>query len=362
MSNTSLLGSFGGQAGDALMFRNRIVNGCMRIDQRNAGAAVTTEAYCLDRWRTWMSAAPGFSVQQNAGSVTPPAGFTNYLGCTVTNAITPGASQRWSIQQSIEGFNVADLAWGTANAQSVAVSFWARSSLTGTLGGVIRNSAGNRAYPFTYSVSAANTWEYKTVIIPGDTSGTWLTNNGIGLSLVFSLGAGSSLVGAAGSWAGSDLWSATGSVNVIATAGATLYITGVQLESGAATPFERRPIGTELALCQRYFEKSFIQSVAPANNTGDNRLGSITSFATVNVSTAVYFKVSKRASGTVTLYNPVNATANTISVFINGSWVTSAPRSPSFDEHRIDLEVQVTGASTGSSYLISAHWTASAEL
>lgn len=253
MSNTSLLGSYGAQDNSSLLFRNKVINGDMRIDQRNSGAAVTTEAYCLDRWRTLMSTATVFSAQQNAGSITPPVGYSNYLGCTVTNVVTPTAAQRWSIQQAVEGFNVADLAWGTANAQSITVSFWARSSLTGTFGGVIRNSAGNRSYPFTYSVSAANTWEYKTVIIPGDTTGTWLTNNGIGLALVFSLGAGSSLVGAAGSWAGSDLWSATGSVNVVSTNGATLYITGVQLEAGpTATPFERRPYSVELGMCQRY--------------------------------------------------------------------------------------------------------------
>ena len=257
MSNTSLLGSFGGQAGESLMFRNKILNGCMRIDQRNSGtSSQAANAYTVDRWAALNSTAPSFTIQQNAGSITPPVGYSNYLGCTVTNVVTPTAAQRWSIQQAVEGFNVADLAWGTANAQSITVSFWARSSLTGTFGGVIRNSAGNRSYPFTYSVSAANTWEYKTVIIPGDTTGTWLTNNGIGLALVFSLGAGSSLVGAAGSWAGSDLWSATGSVNVVSTNGATLYITGVQLEAGpTATPFERRPYSVELGMCQRYYWK-----------------------------------------------------------------------------------------------------------
>jgi len=249
-----------------LSYRNRIINGDMRIDQRNSGAAVTTEAYCLDRWRTWMSTATVFSAQQNAGSVTPPAGYSNYLGCTITNAVTPTAGQRWSIQQAIEGFNLADLGWGTASAQTVTLSFWVRSSLTGTFGGVIRNSAGNRAYPFTYSISSANTWEQKTVTIAGDTTGTWLTNNGVGLALVFSLGAGSTLLGTAGAWAGSDLWSATGSVNVVGTNLATFYLTGVQLEVGSkASAFERRPYGMELALCQRY---CFVNRIALFNYIG----------------------------------------------------------------------------------------------
>jgi hypothetical protein len=229
----------------------------MRIDQRNSGASVAANnGYTLDRWAALNSTAPSFTIQQNAGSVTPPAGFTNYLGCTVVSPVTPGAGQRWSIQQSIEGFNTADLAWGTADARAVTFSFWVRSSLTGVFGGAIRNSAGNRAYPFTYSISAANTWEQKTVTVAGDTTGTWLTNNGIGLALVFSLGAGSTLSGTAGAWAGSDLWSATGSTNVIATNGATLYVTGVQLEVGSkSSAFERRPYGMELGMAMRYYQR-----------------------------------------------------------------------------------------------------------
>ena len=255
MPTVPFLGSYGDISGSGLMFRNRVLNGDMRIDQRNSGTSVAAaNAYTLDRWAALASSTPSFSIQQNAASITPPSGFSNYLGCTVTNPLTPSASQRFSIQQSIEGLNVADLGWGTSNAKPVAISFWARSSLTGSFGGVIRNSAGNRCYPFTYSITAANTWEYKTVIISGDTSGTWLTNNGVGLSLVFSLGAGSALSGTAGAWSSSDLWSASGTVNVVSSTNATLYLTGVQLEAGPqATPFEQRPIGTELILCERYF-------------------------------------------------------------------------------------------------------------
>ena len=239
--------------------RNRIINGDMRIDQRNAGASVTiTDAvnitYTLDRWNVYGSVASKFSVQQNAGSVTPPVGFTNYLGATSLSAYSVGSSETYVIQQYIEGFNVADLGWGTANAKTVTISFWVRSSLTGTFGGALRNSAFNRSYPFSYTISSADTWEYKTVTVAGDTSGTWLTNNGIGIRLVFSLGTGSTLSGTSGAWAGSSLLSATGATSVIGTSGATFYITGVQLEGGSvATPFEHRQYGQELALCQRYY-------------------------------------------------------------------------------------------------------------
>ena len=236
-------------------FKNRIINGAMVIDQRNAGAEVNpavTATYYLDRWVVISNAASKFKIGQNAGSVTPPAGFINYLGCTSLSAYTVGASESFNIQQRIEGLNVADLAWGTASASSVTLSFWVYSSLTGTFGGSLANSSDNRSYPYTYTISSANTWEQKTVTIAGDTSGTWLTTSGIGIRLRFSLGTGSTLSGTAGAWAGATYFSATGATSVVGTNGATFYVTGVQLEKGIATSFDYRPYGTELSLCQRY--------------------------------------------------------------------------------------------------------------
>jgi hypothetical protein len=247
-----------GTVSSDIHFRNRIINGDMRIDQRNSGASVTQEAalkYTVDRWFCFGSVTSKFTVQQNAGAVTPPAGFTNYLGATSSSAYTVGAGEIFQLAQRIEGFNFADLAWGTSSAQSVTVSFWVRSSLTGTFGGALRNGAANRSYPFSYTVSSANTWEQKTITIEGDTTGTWVTGNGIGCNVYFSMGTGSTFSGAAGAWSASNLQSVTGAVSVVGTNGATFYVTGVQLEAGSvATPFERRPFGTELALCQRYFQ------------------------------------------------------------------------------------------------------------
>jgi hypothetical protein len=237
-------------------FRNRLINGDMRIDQRNAGAAVTINAnqYTADRWQAVQSATGKYSVQQNAGAVTPPAGFTNYLGATSLSAYSPSSSDFFYLRQQIEGYNVADFNLGTANAATFTLSFWVRSSLTGTFGGTFSNSATDSVYPFTYTISAANTWEYKTVTVAGRTSGTWLTTNGTGLYVLFALATGSSFTAAAGSWTSSTVLGATGQTQVLATNGATFYITGVQLEAGSvATPFERRPYGTELALCQRYY-------------------------------------------------------------------------------------------------------------
>jgi hypothetical protein len=238
-------------------FRNRIINGDMRIDQRNAGAEVNPAAsgtYYLDRWQAASGAASKFKIGRNAGSVTPPAGFVNYLGCTSLSAYSVGAGESFQVRQTIEANNVADWGWGAAGASAVTLSFWVYSSLTGTFGGAIRNATSyNYSYPFSYTVSAANTWELKTVTIAGPTAGTWGTGTSAGLELGFSLGAGSTVSGTAGSWSANNYTSATGATSVVGTNGATFYITGVQLEAGSvASPFERRDYGRELMMCQRY--------------------------------------------------------------------------------------------------------------
>jgi len=247
--------------------KNRIINGDMRIDQRNAGASTTTTDYTLDRWRLTAEQSAKLSVQRNAGAVTPPNGFSNYLGATSLSAYSISSSDYFSLDQYVEGNNWSDLAWGTASAQSATLSFWVRSSLTGSFGGVIKNakSGATRSYPFTYTISAANTWEYKTVTVAGDTSGSWASSTDVGVCVAFGLGVGSSLSGAAGSWAGANYLGANGATSVVGTDGATFYITGAQLEAGTvATPFERRQFGQELALCQRYLP-AFVST--STNNT-----------------------------------------------------------------------------------------------
>jgi hypothetical protein len=234
-------------------FKNRIINGAMTIDQRNAGAAVSVN-FCVDRFAILFTLGSKFTLQQNAGSVTPPVGFVNYLGAVSSSAYSVLSSDTFGIRQAIEGFNIADLAWGSASAATVTLSFWARSSLTGTFGGALTNSASNRSYLYSYSISSANTWEFKTVTIAGDTTGTWATNNSIGVEVRFGLGSGATYSGTSGAWQAGNLVQPTGTVSVVGTSGATLYITGLQFEKGStATPFEFRSIGQELALCQRYF-------------------------------------------------------------------------------------------------------------
>lgn len=235
-------------------FKNRIINGDMRIDQRLAGAAITPAGvYTLDRWKTGVTQPAKFTVQQNAGAITPPVGFSNYLGVTSTSAYSVISSDEFTVFQPIEGFNIADLAWGTASAKTVTLSFQVYSSLTGTFGGSLNNSALNRVYSFAYSIPVANTWTTVSVTIPGDTTGTWLTTSGVGVYLQFSIGAGSTKSGTANTWSSGYTVSVAGATSVVGTSGATWYVTSVQLEKGsAATQFDMRSYGAELLLCLRY--------------------------------------------------------------------------------------------------------------
>jgi hypothetical protein len=292
------------------VFRSRIINGAMMIDQRNAGASVTPSGstYTLDRWRFGCPSAK-MSVQQNAGAVTPPNGFKNYIGLTTTSAYTPSSTEAFTLAQFIEGNNVADLMFGTAAAQTVTLSFWVRSSLTGTFGAAFDNdNGGNRSYPFTYTIYAANTWEYKTITVTGDTSGTWGTGTGAGLGVVFSLGVGSNFNGTNGAWQAGDYRSVTGATSVVGTSGATFYITGVQLEKGStATSFDYRPYGTELQLCQRYCEV-----VKPSGATNYAQMGVGAAISTTGASTVYFYQVAKRSQPTVT-YSAANTFATTSS-------------------------------------------------
>ena len=255
--NTATINSMTPTADSLQGFRNRIINGDMRIDQRNAGASITLGAtiqYPVDRFPTYKDTSSATVTAQR--STTAPAGFTNSIVVTVSTGATPAASDTNALWQPIEGFNVADLGWGTANAKAVTLSFWVRSSVTGTYSISFYNSASNRFYVATYTVNSANTFEQKTITVAGDTSGTWLTDNGLGVYIVWDLGYGTNFNGTAGSWGSSSIRRTSGSVQLIATTGATFYITGVQLEVGSvATPFERRDYGRELIMCQRYFYK-----------------------------------------------------------------------------------------------------------
>jgi hypothetical protein len=245
--------SLQGAAASPYVLKNRIINGDMRIDQRNAGASVSANgAYFVDRWQLGKSGGTIAASQ----STTVPSNYKNSSLISVTTGYSIAASDQNNIRQFIEGFNVDGLGWGTASASTVTLSFWVRSSMTGTFAGSLMNSAYDRSYVFNYTISAANTWEQKSVTIAGDTSGTWLTDNSTGIRLFFDLGSGSNYDATAGAWGAGEKRRTSGAVQLFGTTGATFYVTGVQLEVGStATPFERRLYGTELANCQRYYYK-----------------------------------------------------------------------------------------------------------
>lgn len=234
---------------------NRIINGDMRIDQRHNGAIVTAGSgniYSLDRWYMIYSVDGKYTIQQQQNPSGIPFGTVAQI--TSTSAYTVGTSQIFAVRQAIEGLNIADLKWGTSSASPVTISFWVNSTIAGTFGGSVMNSASNMSYPFSYSISTANTWQYVTITVTGPTSGTWLTNQNAGAWLVFGLGGGSTYSGTAGAWVTSAKFTANGAVSLVGTSGATMYLTGVQFEKGSvATPFEYRIYGQEFALCQRYF-------------------------------------------------------------------------------------------------------------
>ena len=296
--------------------RNRIINGNMLIDQRNAGASVTVNAasatFCTDRWYGYGQGSDGvFTLQQVADY---PAGFTTSIKATVTTADSSiGATQLYFLSQIIEANNMVDLGWGASGAQTITLSFWVKSSLTGTFGGSLGNNS-NYSYPFTFTISAANTWEQKSITVTGPTAGTWGTGTAAGIKVVFSLGAGSSKVGTAGSWSANDYLGATGQTQIISTNGATFYLTGVQLEVGTkATPYEMQIYSDQLVQCQRYYCKTFPIGTAPADNINAARNGTL-NVNTIGTTSAYYsflwhFPVVMRVTPTISTYNPSSGTA-----------------------------------------------------
>jgi len=334
-------------------FKNRIINGAMVIDQRNAGATTTPAdfAFITDRWQVRQTTASKMSAGQSS---VVPAGFSKSLLFTSLSAYSVTASDTYAVRQQIEGFNTADLNWGTSDAQTVTLSFWVRSSLTGTFGGAFINAANNRNYVFSYTINSANTWEKETITIAGDTTGTWETGNLRGLMVTFGLGVGSTASGTAGSWGTTNYASATGATSVVGTNGATFYITGVQLEKGStATSFDYRPYGTELALCQRYFYLS--NPTNTAKNGG--AWGSIYQSGAGHITGAL--PVPMRTAGTVTF----GGTSNTY--YMSNVSATSAgtPVNTSATALIVDFEINgMSASSTGVSIQYNGQMSISAEL
>ena len=276
---------------DALSNRNMVVNGAMKISSRGTsftgfGAAVN---YSLDRFAHYHSSDGAFTVSQETSVV--PTDFTHALKVQTTTAdASIAAGQRLIVFTRLEGNTVSHLNWGTSAAKTVTLSFYVRSSITGTHGGAFGNGSDNRNYPFTYTISSADTWERKTITVAGDTTGTWATDTGRSLQVVWGLGVGSTYSGTAGAWASGDKNSATGATTgVLGTLNATWYLTGVQLEVGSVTPFEHEDAGTTTFKCQRYYYRT-------VSSSSNNFLGYAMAANTTNMYLPITFPTTMRSN------------------------------------------------------------------
>jgi hypothetical protein len=348
-------------AGNASSFKNRIINGGMVIDQRNAGALVNPAvngAYSLDRWVPSSATSSVFSIQQ---STTAPAGFNNSLLITSLASTSVTTNLFYSVQQIIEGFNIADLGFGTANAKAITLSFWVRSSLTGTFSGCVQNGNVDRSYPFTYTISSANTWTQASITITGDTTGTWSTTNTAGMFVLFSLGMGSARQGTANAWNSFNARAVSGETQVVATSGATWQVTGVQVEIGTvATSWDFRSYGTEMQLCQRYYQKTYNYAVRPGTAISANS-GIQTSFGTAGsgiVGNAVVFPVVMRTDPTLTVYDNAGNSAR-VTIYDTGATTTDNVALNTSNAIESRMMVRIFGVSCAG---LSFVYTVSAEL
>jgi hypothetical protein len=363
MTQAAVLAQAGNSNGT---FRNKIINGAMVIDQRNAGSSVnaTQASYTLDRWVPYCANNSKFTIQRVLDA---PAGFSNSVKLTSSAAtsISSGDSQYYDFRQRIEGYNIVDLAWGTSSAKPVTVSFWVKSSLTGLFGGAVVNGGHDRSCAFSYNINSANTWEYKTVIIPGDTAGGgsgWAYDNGTGAQLIFCLGS-NSYNGTAGTWGSTTYNNVAGAVALVSTNAATLQLTGVQFEIGTTpTTYELRSYSKELMMCQRYFENNYGSGYAVGSaasypyNQGTFFQGFNTSSGQKHIMS--FFRVTKRASPSVNFYDNAG-TAGVMSSLDAGGTPTNGV---AIGYTPINTTSCACGAGGVSWYGAAMFYTASAEL
>ena len=299
--------------------RNTVINGHMRIAQRGTAAVSTNDSFPVDRWKVSAATTGAWTSQQiPTATTTTPAGFDYSLNFTKTTGGTAAAGDYNYLVQYIEGNNCSHFDWGTANAKTLMLSFWVRSGQVGTFGGSLRNSAANYAYCFTYTVNVINTWEYKTIQITGITAGTWLKDTSTGISLFFDLGSGANGRGTAGIATGNYVGTTGTSLYPSNTTGGYINFTGVQLEQNyQPTPFEQRPYGVELALCQRYF-------IRYGSENSYDRFAYGYGNSTTAVECTINFPVEMRAVPTLDSWSTLRVADGTNSLALSSLTVNSA--------------------------------------
>lgn len=323
---------------DALMFSGLQVNGGMEISQQNPSAlgnlGTGNAYYPADQFQVTTIGSQVIGAQQVSDA---PAGYTKSLKITVSAAnASPSSGDSAVIRMKIEGQRSGRLAWGSSAAQPLVLGFWVKVNRTGLYSGVIRNSAADRRWPFSFAVNTSNTWEFKTIGITGDTTGTWLTDTGVGLDIFFAVMAGSGGLGTAGAWIspGSGIIGVTGTTNGVAAMSDTFQLTGlivlpgIELPAAARTALIMRPFDHELLLCQRYYEKSFDQGTIVAQNTGvvngAVNFGQIAGASTSQSLTSFRFAARKRIAPTMTSYNYAAANAQIRNVATGTDWTSTA--------------------------------------
>ena len=334
----------------ALSNRNLIINGDMVHDQRSNGSvfATTGATYgTCDRWSFQYSNASKYTGQQVSDG---PVGFKKSLKANVASAFTVSSTSYFLVEQAIEGYNFSSLCFGTADAKPVSISFWVKASVTGTYSLALRNSDNTRSIVQEYTINTANTWEYKTITTPGDTTGTYNTTNGVGIRLVFGLGIGSSFEATAGTWVAGNKFTTSSSVRLIETQDATWQVTGVQLEVGSkATPFEYESYSQTLAKCQRYYYRTTASSNDSTVAVGFNQNGSATR-------AVAFFPVTMRAAPTAL---EQSGTASDVSIY-HGTSLTVCTSVPSFNsatQHCAEFQAISSGLTTGQGCTISLETT-----
>jgi hypothetical protein len=344
---------------------NRIVNGDMRIDQRNNGASGTAVGvYTIDHWLYAAAQAAKGTWQRYAGPSLLPFGFSCALQFTSSSAYTPIAGDYFAFRQPIEADWVTDFEWGTPNAQPVTLSFLAFASVAGQYGGSFLNPpAVNRSYPFSFNLPAS-TWTKVSITIPGDTIGPWtISGNSAGVMVYFDLGSDASHRAPAGAWANGNFTGANGDTNVVATSGATFYITGVKLELGmVATPFNRQSLAKSMADCQRYFNTSYnglaVGSLTP-NGMVQYFFNGVSTATLLRGVTMIYFPVSMRAPPTMVYYSPATgATGVTRDYVSNADVAVGGQGVPGLNSTTLQLNLSVAATTIN----MGAHYTASAEI
>tara|TARA_R100001460_G_scaffold16484_1_gene36008 strand:- start:135 stop:1211 length:1077 start_codon:yes stop_codon:yes gene_type:complete len=343
-------------AGGGGVNRNLIINGNFVVAQRGTSFSnVTTSQFCLDRFSVDVGGGGAFNVTQDSSA---PEGFEKSLKLEVNTADSSIAvGDAYRITQAIEGQDITQVDLGASTAKAMALSFYVKSSVTGTYGIGLANSAETENFVAEYTINSANTWEKKTINIPVRTSGTWLTTNGIGIGVRFDLGSGTNYNGTAGQWqtTSSKVYRTSSCVNLIATGSATWQITGVQLEVGQnPTSFEHEPFERTFLKCQRYFQKSYPHGNFLGDNTGNGAVG--------------YYATSDADRQNITWALPMRAAPDMSIQRKNGGGANQAQRGNNAGTYA-DLS-SITAVSTGLEFLQDAtndahfrfHYYADAEL